>query len=198
MTAPLLTPTTELEAVNALLSAIGESPVETLLTVLPADAGTALASIRRFSRQLQKSGWSFNSEENFPLSPNTDGEIILPLNTLKVDPSDPSCPYVQRGGRLYDPVGHTYNIGQPVKVDIVFGLDFYELPETARNFIVIAAGRRFEDQFLGADNLHNYSVKDEQAAWAEFVSDEAENEDLNVLDASLPSRILRRRSRSWA
>lgn len=193
----LLTPTTELEAVNALLSTIGESPVDTLLGVLPTDAGTAHANIRRFSRQLQKAGWSFNSEGSFLIAPDVNGEIILPANTLKVDPADPSAPYVQRGGRLYDPVAHTYAIGKPVQVDIVFGLPFEELPETARNFIVVAAARRFQDQFLGDSNIHTYAAKDEQAAWAEFLSDEADSGDFNVLSSGLPARILRRRSRSW-
>lgn len=183
---------------NALLATIGESPVDTLLGVLPSDAGTALANIRRFSRQLQKAGWSFNSEGSFPLAPDVNGEIVLPANTLKVDPTDPAVPYVQRGGRLYDPVQHTYRIGKQVLVDIVFGLPFTELPETARNFVTVAAARRFEDQFLGDTSIHTYTQKDEQAAWAEFLSDEADNEDLNVLNASLPARILRRRSRSWA
>lgn len=194
----LLTPTTELEAVNALLSTIGESPVDTLLGVLPTDAGTALANIRRFSRQLQKAGWSFNSEGSFSLAPDVNGEIILPANTLKVDPTDPGIPYVQRGGRLYDPVAHTYVIGKAVLVDIVFGLPFAELPETARNFIVVAAARRFQDQFLGDGNLHTYTAKDEQAAWAEFLSDETDGGDFNVLSSGLPARILRRRGRSWA
>lgn len=193
----LLTPTSELEAVNALLSTIGESPVDTLMGVLPTDAGTALANIRRFSRQLQKTGWSFNSEGSFPLAPDVNGEIILPANTLKVDPTDPALPYVQRGGRLYDPVAHSFAIGRTVLVDIVLGLPFDQLPETARNFVTVAAARRFQDQFLGDTSLHSYTVKDEQAAWAEFLSDEADSEDLNVLSAGLPARILRRRSRSW-
>ncbi len=193
---PIL-PTTELEAVNALLSTIGESPVATLLSVLPADAGAALANIRRFSRQLQKTGWSFNSEPGITLLPDASGEVRLPANALKVDPSDPSCAYVQRGGRLYDPVGHTYAIGKQVKADVVFGLPFEDLPETARNFVTVAAARRFQDQFIGDGGLHAFTQKDEQTAWAEFLADEADAADLNVLDASLPSRILRRRSRTW-
>ncbi|WP_322996961.1 hypothetical protein [Castellaniella sp.] len=181
---------------NALLATIGESPVETLLSVLPTDAGTALANIRRFSRQLQKSGWSFNLDKNFSLAPDIGGEIILPLNTLKVDASNPNEHFVQRGKRLYDPLNHTFIFDKPVVVDIVFGLAFDELPETARNFIMTAAARRFQDQFLGDGNLHAFNERDERTAWAEFLADEAENEDHNVLHSPTPARILRYRKRT--
>ncbi|MFG1395870.1 hypothetical protein [Roseixanthobacter pseudopolyaromaticivorans] len=196
MSTDILTPSTEIEAVNALLAAIGESPVDTLLGVLPVDAAAALTNLRRFSRQLQKSGWSFNTEIAYRLTPSVNGEIILPANTLKVDPSDVQFDLVQRGLRLYDPVAHTYAIGKPVVLDLVIGLPFEELPETARSYIMASAGLRFQDQFLGDATAHSFSEKDVKQAWSEFLSDEAENEDLNVLDAPTPQRILRLRSRT--
>ena len=195
MTTEILTPTTELEAVNALLAAIGESPVDTLLGALPVDAASALANLRRYSRQLQKAGWSFNTENDYRLTPSVNGEIILPANTLKADPTGGTA-FVQRGQRLYDPDAHTYAIGKPVVMELVIGLPFEELPETARSYITIAAGLRFQDQFLGDNAYHTFSKEEVKRAWAEFLSDEAETEDLNVLKAPGPARILRRRGRA--
>lgn len=178
---------------NALLSTIGESPVDTLLGLLPADAGAALAVLRRFSRQLQGRGWSFNSESRARLLPTTDGEVPLPANTLKVDPCDPAQPYVQRGMRLYDPTTRSFAIGAAVEVDLVVALAFEDLPETARAYILAAAARRFQDQYLGDTTLHTFTERDEHMAYAQFLSDEAGMDDLNVLSAApTPARILRR------
>jgi hypothetical protein len=58
-----LTPMTELEAINDMLSAIGESPVASLDEASGvADAQIALQLLRRASRWLQKKGWHWNSE----------------------------------------------------------------------------------------------------------------------------------------
>lgn len=196
MPADTLTPTSELEAVNTLLASIGESPVGSLLGVLPVDAAAARALVSHFSRQLQKTGWSFNTEFAYRLSPDANGEIILPPDTLKVD-TVAAPDLVQRGNRLYDPVEHTFAIGEAVEVDLVRGLPFDQLPETARSFVTIAAMRRFQDRFLGDSEAHTFSSRDEAQARAEFLADEADAADLNVLDAPTPSRILRRRSRQW-
>ncbi|UJX45757.1 hypothetical protein [Xanthobacter sp. YC-JY1] len=196
MSTDFLTPTSELEAVNALLASIGETPVGTLLGVLPVDVAAARALVSLFSRQLQKTGWSFNTEFAYRITPNVNGEIILPLDALKVDSADDTN-LVQRGQRLYDPVAHTFAIRRAVTVDLVRGLPFDQLPETARNYVTIAALRRFQDRFLSDAEAHTFSAKDEAQARAEFLSDEADAADYNVLDAATPSRILRRRGRSW-
>jgi hypothetical protein len=60
---------TELEAVNAMLSAIGEQPVTTLATAQP-DVAMALNTLRNHARQVQSEGWRFNTEFGFQLSPD--------------------------------------------------------------------------------------------------------------------------------
>lgn len=187
-----MTPTSELEAVNELLASIGETPVNTLMGVLPVDAASARSLIHSTSRRLQKRGWSFNFDEGYRLAPDANGEIILPPDTLSVDPSDGAV-LVQRGNRLYDPAKHTFEIGKPVKVDIVRALDFEELPEAARDFVVVSAGVRFQDRFIGDDPLRSYTAADERSAWAAFLSTEAEMADYNVLTSSPAGRIVRRR-----
>lgn len=174
---------------------IGETPVNTLTGALPVDAASALNLIRSTSRRLQKRGWSFNLDEGYRLVPDVNGEIILPPNTLKVDSADDSG-LVARGNRLYDPVEHTFEIGKAVLVDIVFGLDFDLLPETARDYITVTAGVRFQDRFIGDDPLRSYSQADEKAAWAAFLADEAEAADYNVLSSSPAGRITRLRRRT--
>lgn len=62
-----LSATTELEAVNAMLSAIGESPVETVDTA-HADVERAVNLLRDKTRTLQNRKWKFNTEFGLALT----------------------------------------------------------------------------------------------------------------------------------
>lgn len=60
-----LTATNELEAVNAMLSAIGETPVtdvDAAVTANQADVVVAVNILRNVAREVQRHGWRFNSE----------------------------------------------------------------------------------------------------------------------------------------
>lgn len=189
-------PTTELEAVNLMLSTIGESPVNTLEDVGVVDAVVALSILQMASRQVQLIGWHWNTEEDFPLAPTyPDGEILLPSNTLKVDTSgdDSSLDLVQRGNRLYDRVNHTFAVGRTVKVEIVFCLPFDQLPEAARAYIAIRAARQFQEKSVGSETLRAFSKADELQAMAVLVDAEAETQDFNILTGNESvARVLRR------
>jgi hypothetical protein len=193
MSLEILTPTTELEAVNEILATIGEAPLNTLAGALPSDAATALTRLRSRSRSLQAKGWSFNMDFNFRMSPNGEGEIALPANALSVDATD-DLHIISRGRRLYDRVNHTFKIGRAVQCDVIRFLPFDELPEYARQFIFMAAARRFQDQLLGDEALHQFTQRDETMAWAAFLDAEAEAGDYNVLrDSPSVSRIIMKR-----
>jgi len=67
-------PTTELEAVNIVLSAIGEAPLPTgtnLTTAIAADLNVEMAAsiLRETVRDVEAHGWRFNTTIGFPLSP---------------------------------------------------------------------------------------------------------------------------------
>lgn len=190
-----LAPMTELEAVNEMLSAIGESPVASLAEAqgVP-DAHTALALLRRISRAVQKKGWTWNTEEDYRLAPNAAGEIVLPANTIRVDPTDTTDDFIFRGGKLWDRDEHTFAIGRAVNVDIVFMLPFAELPESAREFISAAAVRRFENRLSGDSGANQINSNDALQAWADLLQDECESADYNVIkDSPTIWRIARRR-----
>jgi len=69
-----LAPTTELEAVNVMLSSAGEAPlpVGTDLSVATAsDVVVALNILRNSTREVQSMGWKFNTEFGYQLVPST-------------------------------------------------------------------------------------------------------------------------------
>lgn len=188
-----LVPTSELEAVNALLATISEAPVNTLTGELPTDAAMAKQLLHEKSRELQVKGWSFNQDLDLTLAAAQDGTVPLPSNALSVDVQDADH-ITQRGSKLYDRTKQTFSLGRAVKAHVTFFLPFNELPEYARQFLKISAGRLFQDRTLGDESLHRYTAQDEIEAWSDFMDAEVEQGDYNVLRHS-PSvaRIIRRR-----
>lgn len=185
-----LAPMTELEAINDMLSLISESPVASLDEASRvADAQIAMQILRRENRTVQTHGWDWNTEENQTLSPDLDGNIIVPRNTIKIDPTDPSIDYVMRGGKLWDRTNKTFNIGKKVTVTITFVHPFEDLPETARRYISMTAGRKFENRTIGDGQSHQINELDVLKAWSILLQEECDNTESNVLQSTTVRRI---------
>lgn len=190
-----LAPTTELEAVNTMLNTIGEAPVNTLVNMTSVDAITALSILQSVNREVQSQGWFFNSEANYPLTPNQNGELVLPTNTMTIDSNDDVYKHdlVQRGSRAYDRLNHTYIFEEAVKCDLILLLHFDEIPEAAKRYITIRASRIFQDRVLGSDSLHRMNREDEYQALTTLRLMESETADYNILTGNNDvSRILTR------
>lgn len=146
--------TSKLDAVNMALEAVWESPVSSLEG---AGTGSAPAMARRkldeTNLNVQSRGWAFNTEYGLTLTPDVNGSINVPSNTLTVDTidEDASVDVVQRGTRLYNRGDHTYQFTKAVKVMLVTALDFEELPQVARQYIALMAARSFKEKWEHAD-----------------------------------------------
>lgn len=190
-----LTPLTELEAINDMLSMIAETPLASLDEVDGvADAQIARQLLNRVSRNVQEEDWDWNTEHDFPLSPDTDGNIVLPSNTLSVDPTDQSLDYVSRAGKLWDRGSKSFNINATINVTIRLYLAFEDLPSTARRYIAAVAGRMFENRMIGDGTAHQINESDVLRARVLLLEEEAENANLNVIKDS-PSSAFRTRYR---
>lgn len=179
----MLSPTTELEAINTMLSTIGEAPVNTVEDNGIVDAVIARQILRSTSREVQSRGWHFNTEKGFLLTPDSEGFITLPPTTLRVDTVDEfqDIDVVLRGNRLYDRRNHTFKFDKPIRVDAVILLPFEELPEVAREYITIRASRIFQERVVGSDILSSFSKSDELRALVSLQEMEADTADYNIL-----------------
>lgn len=195
MATETLTPLTELEAINDMLSLIAETPLASLDEVDGvADAQIAQQILHRESRAVQETGWSWNTEEDYSLAPDVNGIVNVPPNALDVDPSDQYQDYVWRAGKLWDRKNQTFNIGTSVDVNIKFFYAFDDLPAVARRYISIRAGRKFEDRMIADSTKHQINETDAVRAYGELLDTEATNKDMNVLKDSRLS--VRRRYRN--
>jgi hypothetical protein len=171
--------TSKLSAVNTLLAIIGEAPVNSLNPPLTGDASLADRVLDEISREVQGSGWSWNTMlyDSIPLDAST-GQSQLPANTLAVrfNPlSYPSQRFVLRGLRLFDRVKNTYDLRTSLGVamtgntsdlvaEIVEELPWDSIPETGRRYIMIRAGRIFANRAVTSASIESYTAEDEEKA----------------------------------
>lgn len=184
----VLTPTSELEAINTILSVIGESPISSLSEVSSvADAVTAQSILSEVSRQVQTKGWHFNTEKDFELTPDTySKEVVVPTNALRVDSmgDDREMDVVQRGNKLYDRKKHTFQFDKSVKCDLVVLLPFDQLPQAARHYITIKAARIFQSRTVGSEALYEFTALDERDALLDLKRNEGITGDYNILTSN--------------
>jgi hypothetical protein len=162
---------TELDAVNEVLASIGEAPVNSVGTGL-SESRLAQLQLERTSRDVQRKGWYFNTSPYAKLIPNNKGEIQLPRNTLKVDTGTQQLQ--ARGRKLFDVFNRTYQMDGPKMATLVVGLDWEELPESVKIYIVTKASRIFQNDFLGSGNIAQFHLRDEAEALAQLEAEELE------------------------
>ncbi len=146
-----LSPTTKLEAVNTMLTSIGEQPVQTDDFAGLSDAAIAAQILDNVSRAVQSRGWIFNTDLDDELvadsSLGNKGVINIPNNVLRVDVTsrvrDGATDIVERGRQLYDRQtnNNLFDAGTKVKVNLVKHLVFEDLPEPARRYIAIRSAQ---------------------------------------------------------
>jgi len=75
---------TELQAVNEILASVGQAPVTTLTQTNP-DVAIAYDTLLQVSREVQAEGWTFNREYDYPITPDTNKNIVIPNNMIQMD-----------------------------------------------------------------------------------------------------------------
>jgi|2_EtaG_2_1085320.scaffolds.fasta_scaffold07792_2 hypothetical protein len=184
------TRTTELEAVNTMLSAVGEPPINSLEDQKNVDAAIAGNVLTEISREVQASGWHFNTQIKVTLTPDDSTKHInLTDNMVRVDTDywtsttstdllNDARDITQRGGRLFDRSNNTYEFTKAVEATVVYILDWDDLPEPARRYVTVRAARIFQDRMVGSPAHHSFSQEDEVRARAllkEFEGDTADH-----------------------
>ena len=170
--------TTKLQAVNTLLSIIGEAPLNQLTPPLTGDAALAERVLDEISTEVQGAGWSWNTMvyKEIPLDGN--GHSTLAANTLAVrfNPlSYPSQRFVLRGIKLFDRVENSYDLRGSLGValtggtsdliaEIVEELAWDDIPETGKRYIMIRAARQFSNRLISSSTVESYTADDEENA----------------------------------
>ena len=185
--------TTELEAINIMLAAIGEAPVNSLTGQVPVDVRLAQSTLTEVNKEVQSEGWSFNTEIDVTLPRDqTTKQIEYSTDILRIDANihqHPTIDPIQRGLKLYDRLNNRYEFDEDLICTVVYFRPFTELTEPARSYINIKAARVFVDRLVSDDGLRTYTQEDETRARAILMETDLSNGDHNILrgDPSLTS-----------
>jgi hypothetical protein len=186
MAAPTTNSTeTELSSVNSILGAIGQSPITRLyiddertktynykeqdgtdgsLTVkepeliyINPEVSFVHNLLMEVDKDVQNEGWVFNRECHYPFPANTDKEIKIPPNVLRLDISENqvyrTSDVVRRGGRLYDKVNHTYKFKSVIYCDVTWLFPYEDLPSVFKRYITSRASVRAAIQLVSNQEL---------------------------------------------
>ena len=174
-----LTPQTELQAVNAMLRAIGESPVNTISGTTTTDVAIAIQTLTSINRRVQSKGWHFNTDYNVVLDIDNSGNI--PLGTTIASVYSPSNDVAMRNQKLYDRVNRTFTFTRSIQDAVTITiLEFENLPEVAREYITQIAKKEYQQEIIGQFTANQENTQSEMDAWSNLIDDEAARSGVNM------------------
>ena len=157
---------TKLQAVNTIISNIGQAPVTNLESGNPL-VEMAEQILDEITIAVLAEGWEFNTERGYPFTPDSTNQIVIPDNVLQLDtkPGD-GTQTVIRNGKLYDRVKHTYTFDKQQELDVQWLFDFEFLPEAFKNYITIRAANVFAGRSVGSQEAVSFGQREETIARA--------------------------------
>jgi hypothetical protein len=176
---------TTLDAINQMLACIGEAPVTSINAGNP-EIDVAVLTLNQVTTEVQQERWRFNREEGYPIVPDTNGNLIVPPNVIYITQDQNSHPdrlydLVERQGKLYDRVGHTFVFDRTVKVNITWAFPYDELPLPFQTYIAARASRVFAVRSQGSQEIVQLTAIDEERLRGACVGYDTDVKELNVL-----------------
>ncbi len=177
------TPTSELEAVNMLLAAIGEAAVSSLETATTVEVTQAKNLLSNTNRAIQQKGWHFNTEWDVVLTRDSDN--FIPLGTSILSVYVPGTLTTMRGRSgspfLYDLDNNTFTFGSTITNAVTITLlDFIDTPQTFRHYVTVRAARIFQEEIIGQVSAEQVNRIEETEAYADLLDDESDRAGYNV------------------
>ena len=156
MTTSIQASDTELSAVNSILSSIGQSPITTLNFTNP-EVSLIHNLLMECNKDVQNEGWHFNVEEHVKVSPDANGQFLVPTNYLRYDIHDGQVDrnrdVVVRDGKIYDNVLHTDVFTSDFYFDITRLVAFVDVPAVIQRYIIASAAVRAATQLVSNTEL---------------------------------------------
>ena len=137
--------------------------------------------LSRVRASVQSVGLWFNTECR-EIAPQSDGEIIVPQGCIKADPADRHYNLTLRGRRMYDLAKGTFEIGETVRLRMIFELSLEEMPLAAQEYIRAKAVYEFYLNEDGSDpKLGNYR-NERDIGWQVLYREHLRNRQANIFD----------------
>ena len=184
---------TELDAVNSILMSVGESPVNTLSVQSP-EVAIAQKTLQQVCREILAEGWKFNTETQYPITLDSNNHCIIPNNVLQIDLNRYRHPdafdtirKTDNGiQKLYDLHDHTFEFtntsGDKIYVDIIWMIDFNDIPQVFQDYITIRASRIASNRMVNNPQAAELISADEAQARAVALEYDTVQGDYNIFN----------------
>ena len=184
---------TELDAVNSILMSVGESPVNTLSVQSP-EVVIAQKTLQQVCREILSEGWKFNTETQYPITLDSNNHCIIPNNVLQIDLNRYRHPDAfdtvrrEHNGikKLYDLHDHTFEFtntsGDKIYVDIIWMINFNDIPQVFQDYITIRASRIASNHMVNNPQAAELISADEAQARAVALEYDTVQGDYNIFN----------------
>lgn len=187
----MLLVTSELDAVNIILSSVGADVVDSIDTDVDVDVSNACRMIDRVSRDIQRKGWDFNTE-TITLHPSKTTKKILWDNTLLSYKSSDGNTYVKRGDYFYNATQGSFEFDKEIELKVIRAVDFDDLPDVFRNYIAAKAAYNFQQRYMGDNNASQDLMLEVQELYADIVDYDLHMGNYNMLQFTQPANVMQR------
>ena len=180
---------TELDAVNQILSSVGQAPVTTLDMQNP-EVYTVVETLRNTSREVQSEGWGFNSEYHVKFTPKADKQIDIPFDVLEIDTDKhvhgDTYDVIRKDGKLYDKYHHRFSdreefeFDEDIYCDVIYFRQFNDLPFVFQAHITAKAARKVAVKLIGSGELIQILAADEELTKAAVIQYETRQSDYSI------------------
>lgn len=174
----VITPLTELDAINEIMSSIGEDGIVTLEEVSSnVDATTAQRMLEIINRETQQKGWDFNTFTSATFTPdNNTGKIRWDDSLLRVGNT-----YRNRSGYFFDVSNDTDVFSEAITISNgVRLIPFEEMPDVFRRYVTLKAALAFASRYLGDADLEQNLAMELQQSYADMMTYEMETQKPNI------------------
>lgn len=159
----------KLDAVNTILAAVGNSPINSLADHQNVDAYNAERMLDGMSRTIQRQGWQFNTMTDVVVKPDSKSKRIRYNPTWIAVASCDGVAYAKRGDYLYNVTDKTYIFEKDITLHIIEAVDFEDLPDCFKAYITAKAAVQFQSRYLGDEEISQFLVTEVNEAYAEIV-----------------------------
>jgi len=171
---------TRLDIINEMIVSTGARPLTAEQNRHPLYM-KAEQLLDRVQASVQSLGLYFNTEVRV-ITQQSNGEVIVPQGCIKADPTDRRCNLTLRGRKMYDLDTGSFEIGQDVRLKMIFKLDLEDMPLSAQEYIRAKAVFEFYLNEDGADpKLSNYR-NERDRGWQAMYREHLRNRQQNVFD----------------
>ena len=172
---------------------VGESSVNTL-TVQSPEVTIAQSTLRQVCREVQAEGWKFNTENEYPITLDSNNHCLIPNNVLQIDLNHfkhlNDYDVVKRSDngivKLYDLIEHRFNFEDTSEgklyVDIIWMIDFEDVPQVFKDYITQRASRIASTRMVNDPQAVELMTVDETLARALAVEYDTNQGDYNIFN----------------